>query len=494
MVIWTAWVGDDCLITWRTVENFLDGRGLRWNLEERVQSYTHPLWLSLLAVVRAAGAPIYGGTLGLSFALTGLTALAIVRAPERRGSGAVALLLLAGSRAFVDYSTSGLEGPLTHLLIVWLWLAHERKPEGLAIGLLVSALVLNRLDNGLLVAPLLAMSLARDVRERAWLRWPLGLTPVAAWLGFATLYYGYPFPNTGPAKLLVPTARADLLEQGITYVRLSAELDPLGAVLVPTGLLLAGWVGSRTVRCLALGAVLSLGYTVWIGGDFMAGRFFTPSILIAALAVEESLRGLPARRVLGVAPVAAALMVVAPTSPARSPRDLGQEPDWDITGPIDERSFYFAGSGLFRSPKGGPAIPLPPHERIGPPALVVGGGGLAALSEPADTHMVDPMALTDPFLARLLPDGPGPFRAGHAARQVPHGYLETLRTGRNLLVHPAHADLWEDVALASRRPLFSAGRLGAIVRLLSTEPVPSAAELPSSHPPGAEWPAPRRRE
>jgi hypothetical protein len=41
-------VGDDAYFTFRTIDNFVHGYGLRWNIAERVQAYTHPLWLLLL--------------------------------------------------------------------------------------------------------------------------------------------------------------------------------------------------------------------------------------------------------------------------------------------------------------------------------------------------------------------------------------------------------------------------------------------------------------
>ena len=43
----TAWVGDDAYFTFRTIDNFVHGYGLRWNIAERVQAYTHPLWMLL---------------------------------------------------------------------------------------------------------------------------------------------------------------------------------------------------------------------------------------------------------------------------------------------------------------------------------------------------------------------------------------------------------------------------------------------------------------
>jgi hypothetical protein len=48
LLVRTAWTSDDAFITLRTVENFLGGDGLTWNTFERVQAYTHPLWMLAL--------------------------------------------------------------------------------------------------------------------------------------------------------------------------------------------------------------------------------------------------------------------------------------------------------------------------------------------------------------------------------------------------------------------------------------------------------------
>ena len=49
LLVKTAWLSDDAYITFRTIDNFVNGYGLRWNIAERVQSFTHPLWLLLLS-------------------------------------------------------------------------------------------------------------------------------------------------------------------------------------------------------------------------------------------------------------------------------------------------------------------------------------------------------------------------------------------------------------------------------------------------------------
>jgi arabinofuranosyltransferase len=63
----TAWVADDAFLTMRTVDNFVNGYGLRWNILERVQIYTHPLWMFLLSAfyyfIRDTFIVFYGLTL-----------------------------------------------------------------------------------------------------------------------------------------------------------------------------------------------------------------------------------------------------------------------------------------------------------------------------------------------------------------------------------------------------------------------------------------------
>lgn len=46
-----SYICDDSLITCRTADNFVNGYGLRWNVIERVQSFTNPLWLFLIIIL-----------------------------------------------------------------------------------------------------------------------------------------------------------------------------------------------------------------------------------------------------------------------------------------------------------------------------------------------------------------------------------------------------------------------------------------------------------
>ena len=63
VLVRTAWISDDGLISLRTVMNVTHGHGLTFNIGERVQTFTHPLWLALLT----AGYLVYIASIGGDF-------------------------------------------------------------------------------------------------------------------------------------------------------------------------------------------------------------------------------------------------------------------------------------------------------------------------------------------------------------------------------------------------------------------------------------------
>ena len=122
----------------------------------------------------------------------------------RPGAGAaLGVLALTYSIAFVDYSTSGLENPLSHLiLVVFLWVYLRRggvRP--------VCSASLGRLGGGEPDGHLAAVSsrLGPDALEATKVAVSVvdgrGSLPLLLWLGFSLFYYGFLFPNTAYAKL-----------------------------------------------------------------------------------------------------------------------------------------------------------------------------------------------------------------------------------------------------------------------------------------------------
>ena len=113
-----AWVTEDAFINFRVIENFLSGDGFVWNIGERVQVFTSPLWMLLSTGFVAATGEVFYTTIFLSFGLAALTLCNLYFASSR--VPAVFLILatiLLLTRCFVDYSSSGLETPLVALAI-----------------------------------------------------------------------------------------------------------------------------------------------------------------------------------------------------------------------------------------------------------------------------------------------------------------------------------------------------------------------------------------
>lgn len=153
MLLGTAWIGDDAFITLRVIDNFVNGFGLRYNVIERVQVFTHPLWLLFLTPFYALTREAMVTTMLVSIILS-LSALWLLAARIARNVEYGCLLVLAAlaSRTLSGFSTSGLETPLTFLLLaMFVWQLYQSDKAGqpekawIAAGI-AGFLLLNRLD------------------------------------------------------------------------------------------------------------------------------------------------------------------------------------------------------------------------------------------------------------------------------------------------------------------------------------------------------------
>jgi arabinofuranosyltransferase len=359
--VWrAAWVGDDALITMRVVDNFVSGEGLRWNPTDRVQVSTHPLWMFGLSAAYGITGDAYFAPLWLSgLCLVGTFALLLSsRLLPLRGA-VLALTLLIASKSFVDYSTSGLENPLSFLLVTWLFVALERRVnrEGrfLPLALASSLLILNRPDHAVLVAPVLLIGawgrpLWETLRDLV-----VGFAPLLLWLAFATLYFGTPIPITAHAKALsLGVPQEQMMAQALNYFADAVYRDPvtlLGLALALV-MLLMGLVrrAPRTQLAMGLSVLLSLLYLFKIGGDFMAGRFFATPLLLAAILLARSqlVARLQNPALLGAAALVLGASFLSSPPTLLSPSVYGGF-ELSPKGVVDERAHYYEGLGL-RSP------------------------------------------------------------------------------------------------------------------------------------------------
>ena len=480
LVLRTAWVTDDAFISLRTVDNFLHGYGLRWNVSERVQAYTHPLWLFALIGVNALWHDPFYSTLALSIT-TSVAAVALVAFGLGRTAvqAVFAVTMLALSRAFVDFSTSGLENPLSYLLIgafAWIYLTPARLPAFFAqrpvfaLALLAGLAALNRQDTLLVVLPGLVHVAVRSGRERGLrptlAELGLGFAPFVAWLCFSLFYYGFPFPNTAYAKLSTGIEASRLREQGVIYLLNTVVWDPAVVALLLLGLCLGFSSSDPRQRWFTLGALLYLVYVVNVGGDFMAGRFLTvPAYALACvLAVRPFLLVRPVHALALGLPFLLLFSVDAGIETWPVVRDLTR------SGIADERLVYRNHASLMLSVRN---QQMPDHHwvrdgqgdaRRGVKLEETGTIGYRGYFAGPSVHYIDHYALADPLLSHLRVADPRGFRIGHFRRNLPKGYGATLQSGGCRMSREL-CRYYAELSLLTRAPLVSWPRFVAIVRM-----------------------------
>lgn len=477
VLVRTAWISDDGLISLRTVMNVTHGHGLTFNIGERVQTFTHPLWLALLTAGYLVIGNVYYATFALSIAVSlWVFWLAVSRAASPWQAWVAAAALIS-SRAFTDYSTSGLENPLVNLLLAacaGVYLREGGTPGRRLTALwgLASLVYLARPDTVLIVAPLLLVETFRVRRVPVAARAvALGLLPAVAWTAFAIVYYGFPFPNTAYAKLGMDINQSQLWKQGVVYAIDVIDRDPVTPVIIAFALVMAVAAGRAGARALAAGIALYLVYIASIGGDFMSGRFFAVPFFAAVLVLT---RFVEADRRTWIATVSACVVLGAVSARMPLMSDSRYE-DRGVKhgGVVDERAFYlkknslvFANMVKFQDPDWN--VRKPPG---GTPVLntcgLMGEGGL---DFGPYYYMLDECALADPLLARLPAVFKEEWRPGHFRRAVPKGYRESVASGSNEIEDPQLHEFYGHLSRITRsRRLWSRERLRAIWQMNTGE-------------------------
>jgi hypothetical protein len=289
---------DDAYITFRAAVNLAHGDGPVFNVGERVESATSPLWVALLAVAERLGiGPVAASTpLLLAFA-AGAAALAAVCALELGGplAAVIAGVALAALPSWSAWVCTGMEVPLAGFFITAATLAALRERAGLA-GMLLAAAALSR-PEAIALLPAFLVALPRD-------RWPrflaLALAPVLLLTFARRAWFGQWVPNTYVAK-----------REGLGLAGLGRGLGYVGAFAVANLALVAAAGAAlfrRRARLLALVCLCFGAAVAWDGGDhFSLWRLMGPVLPVGCAILGVELAALPRKLV----PVAAALAIAA---------------------------------------------------------------------------------------------------------------------------------------------------------------------------------------
>jgi len=279
---------DDSYIFLRYARNIAEGHGAVFNLGERVEGYSSPLWTFILGatVVLIPDFETLAVVLGLCCGAGVVIVLLItLRSTFRLGHWDITVLGLgvATSPALVFWSASGMDAALFLLLVTTslVSILKDRNSSRLSART-ATLLVLATLTRpeGVLLAVYAGMFF---LYERRSVRVLIGYAvAVAALLLLRYTYYGVWLPNTYHAKVTFDLTRR--LSDGATYV-----LTGVRTHLLLTGVMLvmatvAWWRRRRTetpVVFLCGWVALWGSYVLYVGGDNFAMFRFLLSVLPA---------------------------------------------------------------------------------------------------------------------------------------------------------------------------------------------------------------------
>ena len=300
------WVSEDAYIDFRVVHNLLGGLGPVFNPGERVEVYTDPLWVAILAVfsglLRFLSIQWWSVILGLMFTgggfwFGGLATASLASRHSDRDVIPIGLLCMAVVGGVWMFATSGLE---TGLIFGWLglswWLivrALLHSNRGIYLAAIVVSLgftirpdmALFTLSEGTALFILLSRNSigVKRVRRRSYVSLVCALLgiPLLSEL-FRIAYFGLLVSNTALAK----SASSVWLGQGEAYfwnfVRPYWLWIPFLILTAVTGVRMRRWwsdgirLDLLVLLSPVIGGVLDVAYVVRVGGDFMHARMLLP--------------------------------------------------------------------------------------------------------------------------------------------------------------------------------------------------------------------------
>jgi arabinofuranosyltransferase len=379
------------MVGMRYGRNLAHGLGLVWNQGERVEGFSNPAWVLVMAAVHAAGAPdataaVFVKGIGwVSACAVLLLAIRLRRqlaGPHAWADAAVALML-AMNADVVFWAANGFETPLLTGLLLWLLtrVIDESERGGARAGtmLAVGGLGLVRTDAYLLVSgvAVIAVVLSCDRARTARVALLACVLP-AVLIAVRLAYYGAWMPNTFQLRM---SGVPDLWLEGLRYVtRYGREHVFL------IGLAIAACARPRDWRPRALAGVCAVTamQAIAVGGDFLVPyRFIAPAApLIVVLAVTAAQDAWQHGPRLGAA--ALALVVVVGIASG------GMLSRWPVEAMRSWRGKPWQGAAI--------GLLIERNSRASATVAAAGGGALGYFSH---RSVIDLTGRTDPAIARL---------------------------------------------------------------------------------------------
>lgn len=478
--ITNAWVVDDAYITFRTVDNFINGYGLRWNVAERVQSYTHPLWMLVISAVSFFTNEVFYTSIGVSYLFVIGSILLFYQASQKDDKCIRTILLCAlmlSSKSVFDYTSSGLENPLIYFLLICFYYTIQNNGSIAKLLFIASLGFITRQDTILLFAPyLLHAFLKSEVKGN--LRFVLfAMLPAIIWEVFSLIYYGFPFPNTAYAKAFYAgNTILQHLEMGKIYLFESFIFDIAGACIAIFASALSFYKKDTKELSFLIGAWLYITYVIVFGaaGTHMAGRLFSFPIFLCIIIIASKL---PLAKLRLVAIFLIVYNIIHPYAPVKAGTQFYRKKRVE-NGLVDTRSYAEEQEASLLSTKDYMNPPTHLHMKYGlkfkkmPEIVHIGSNhsdfmiGYFGYAAGPDKFIIDDLGLTDPILARLKPcDFMGMRTPGHYWRKIPEGYIASIKKGKNFIKDQHLYEYYKIIRIITRGKLFLWERLKHIFNI-----------------------------
>ena len=246
-------------------------------------------------------------------------------------------------------------------------------------------------------------------------------------------------------------------------------MDTITLVIIACSVALS--VFSRNIRriSVATGISLYLCYILYIGGDFMSGRYFSLPLIVAVILLSTfELKSFAAFAGTSVVIVAVGLLPFVTMIERRPTYGQNRENNlvfFDAHRIADERLVYRDRTGLLIAIQGNsPKVIYLQDEWEYTPGYpreihLVGAMGLNGYRDGPNIHVIDKNGLADPLIARMPLGDTEDFRIGHFHHIIPDGYEETLSSGENLIQDANIASYYDKLSVVVKGPLWDGDRL-----------------------------------
>lgn len=476
-----CWLSDDAIMGLVPIKNMINGNGLRWNVQERVCTSTSLLYFLSVGLLSLPTNHVLVTAIIFNMLCSCLLLYIIIKHCHSSKQKFLVLFVLIFSQTFLSFTTSGLENSMLALLeSIWLYMILEKETfssKDLFLLSFICAITLGvRLDSAvLLFIPTAYIFLfKRDCKLcKSIFVGILGLLPLFVLLCFSLVYFGFLFPNTFYAKMHTGISSIDYIVHGIKYFLSLLLCDPLAFITIIVAIVLC--IRDKKLRIIGVSFILKLSYLIYVGGDFMVGRFITDLYVLSVILIIY--KGFRFNKVLLglLCTCSVVVFFIYSVSSVNYVFSNGSNDD-SLLSIIDERAFWgFKGiKELIELEQNWCTIDCEAlkdldqyitydNNIIYQPIEL----GISRWHLKNDCYIIDSIALSNAFISRFPCEDNNlhNFRIGHIRHKYPDGYIDSLINNKNLLTNDKDAKLYDDICLVTKGDLFTKERWKAILRL-----------------------------